>query len=71
MSSVSGIFFDETGAIKPTTYRFLPITEAAAAHDVLYQGKTWARSFCGKIMKTKKTRDFLGFLLGIFFVKTY
>jgi hypothetical protein len=44
MSSVSEIFFDETGAIKPTTYRFLPITEAAAAHDVLYRGKTWVRA---------------------------
>jgi hypothetical protein len=61
MSSVSGIFFDERGAIKPTIYRFLPITEAAAAHNVLYQGKTWVRSLCGKIMKTKKIRDFLGF----------
>ncbi len=29
----------ETGEVKPTIYKILPITEAEAAHDLLYQGK--------------------------------
>ncbi len=28
-----------TGEVKPTIYKILPITEAEAAHDLLYQGK--------------------------------
>ena len=29
----------ETGEVKPTIYKVLPITEAEAAHDILYRGK--------------------------------
>ena len=29
----------ETGEIKPTIYKILPITEAEAAHDILYRGE--------------------------------
>lgn len=29
----------ESGEIKPTIYKILPITEAEAAHDILYRGK--------------------------------
>lgn len=29
----------ESGEVKPTIYKVLPITEAEAAHDLLYQGK--------------------------------
>jgi hypothetical protein len=48
MSSVSGIFFDETGAIKPTTYRFLPITEAAAAPTFSIKAKRGKGRFAVK-----------------------
>ena len=36
-----------TGEIKPTIYKVLPITEAEAAHDILYQGKN-----VGKVVLT-------------------
>ena len=29
----------ETGEVKPTIYKILPITEAEAAHDILYKGQ--------------------------------
>ena len=29
----------ESGQIKPTVYKILPITEAEAAHDILYRGE--------------------------------
>lgn len=29
----------ESGQVKPTIYKILPITEAEAAHDILYQGR--------------------------------
>ena len=29
----------ESGEVKPTIYKILPITDAEAAHDILYQGK--------------------------------
>ena len=29
----------ETGEVKPTIYKVLPITEAEAAHDILYKGQ--------------------------------
>ena len=29
----------ESGEVKPTIYRVLPITEAEAAHDILYRGE--------------------------------
>lgn len=28
-----------TGEVKPTIYKVLPITEAEAAHDILYRGE--------------------------------
>lgn len=37
----------ETGEVKPTIYAVLPITEAEAAHDLLYQGKN-----VGKVVLT-------------------
>ena len=37
----------ETGEIKPTIYRVLPITEAEAAHDILYRGEN-----VGKVVLT-------------------
>ncbi len=37
----------ETGEVKPTIYATLPITEAEAAHDLLYQGKN-----VGKVVLT-------------------
>ena len=37
----------ESGAVKPTIYKVLPITEAEAAHDILYQGKN-----VGKVVLT-------------------
>ena len=36
-----------SGEIKPTIYKVLPITEAEAAHDILYQGKN-----VGKVVLT-------------------
>ena len=29
----------ESGAVKPTIYKVLPITEAEAAHEILYKGQ--------------------------------
>ena len=37
----------ETGEVKPTIYKVLPITEAEAAHDILYCGKN-----VGKVVLT-------------------
>jgi NADPH:quinone reductase-like Zn-dependent oxidoreductase len=37
----------EAGLIKPTIHAVLPITEAEAAHDILYQGKN-----IGKVVLT-------------------
>jgi NADPH2:quinone reductase len=37
----------ESGAVKPTIYRVLPITEAEAAHDILYRGEN-----VGKVVLT-------------------
>ena len=37
----------EIGAIKPTIYKILPITEAEAAHDILYKGQN-----VGKVVLT-------------------
>ena len=37
----------ETGAVKPTIYQVLPIQEAEAAHDILYQGQN-----VGKVVLT-------------------
>ena len=37
----------ETGEVKPTIYQVLPITEAEAAHDLLYKGKN-----VGKVVLT-------------------
>ncbi|MBE6780654.1 MAG: NAD(P)H-quinone oxidoreductase [Ruminococcaceae bacterium] len=37
----------ETGEVKPTIYRVLPITEAEAAHDILYRGEN-----VGKVVLT-------------------
>ena len=37
----------ETGEIKPTIYKTLPITEADAAHDILYKG-----GHAGKVVLT-------------------
>ncbi len=39
----------ETGEVKPTIHAVLPITEAQAAHDILYQGKN-----VGKVVLTVK-----------------
>lgn len=39
----------ETGEVKPTIYATLPITEAEAAHDILYKGKN-----VGKVVLTVK-----------------
>lgn len=39
----------ETGEVKPTIHAVLPITEAQAAHDILYQGKN-----IGKVVLTVK-----------------
>ena len=36
-----------TGAVKPTIYKVLPITEAEAAHDILYKGQN-----IGKVVLT-------------------
>ena len=37
----------ETGEVKPTIYKTLPITEAEAAHDILYKGQN-----VGKVVLT-------------------
>ena len=37
----------ETGEVKPTIYKVLPITEAAEAHDILYRGEN-----VGKVVLT-------------------
>lgn len=37
----------ESGAVKPTVYKVLPITEAEAAHDILYRGEN-----VGKVVLT-------------------
>lgn len=37
----------ESGEVKPTIYRVLPITEAEAAHDILYRGEN-----VGKVVLT-------------------
>lgn len=37
----------ETGEVKPTIYKVLPITEAEAAHDILYRGEN-----VGKVVLT-------------------
>ena len=37
----------ESGAVKPTIYKVLPITEAEAAHDILYKGQN-----VGKVVLT-------------------
>lgn len=37
----------ETGAVKPTIYKVLPITEAEAAHEILYKGQN-----VGKVVLT-------------------
>lgn len=39
----------ETGEVKPTIYKVLPITEAEAAHDILYRGEN-----VGKVVLTVK-----------------
>lgn len=39
----------ESGAVKPTIYKVLPITEAEAAHDILYRGEN-----IGKVVLTVK-----------------
>lgn len=39
----------ESGEVKPTIYKTLPITEAEAAHDILYQGQN-----VGKVVLTVK-----------------
>ena len=39
----------ESGEVKPTIHAVLPITEAEAAHDILYQGKN-----VGKVVLTVK-----------------
>lgn len=39
----------ETGEVKPTIYKILPITEAEAAHDILYRGEN-----VGKVVLTVK-----------------
>ena len=36
-----------TGEVKPTIYKVLPITEAEAAHDILYRGEN-----VGKVVLT-------------------
>ena len=36
-----------TGEVKPTIYKTLPITEAEAAHDILYRGEN-----VGKVVLT-------------------
>ena len=51
---LSGIVRDvypkiESGAVKPTIYKILPITEAEAAHDILYRGEN-----VGKVVLTVK-----------------
>ena len=40
----------ENGEVKPTIYKVLPITEAEAAHDILYKGQN-----IGKVVLTVKT----------------
>ena len=40
----------ESGEVKPTIYKTLPITEAEAAHDILYKGQN-----VGKVVLTVKT----------------
>lgn len=37
----------ESGEVKPTIYKVLPITEAEAAHDILYRGEN-----VGKVVLT-------------------
>lgn len=37
----------ESGEVKPTIYKTLPITEAEAAHDILYKGQN-----VGKVVLT-------------------
>lgn len=37
----------ESGEVKPTIYKVLPITEAEAAHDILYRGEN-----IGKVVLT-------------------
>ena len=37
----------ESGEVKPTIYKVLPITEAEAAHDILYKGQN-----VGKVVLT-------------------
>ena len=39
----------ESGEVKPTIHAVLPITEAEAAHDILYKGKN-----VGKVVLTVK-----------------
>ena len=39
----------ESGEVKPTIYKTLPITEAEAAHDILYKGQN-----VGKVVLTVK-----------------
>ena len=39
----------ESGDVKPTIYKVLPITEAEAAHDILYRGEN-----VGKVVLTVK-----------------
>ena len=39
----------ETGEVKPTIHATLPITEAEAAHDILYKGQN-----VGKVVLTVK-----------------
>ncbi len=43
----------EAGLVKPTVHAVLPIEEAEAAHDILYQGKN-----VGKVVLTVNERDF-------------
>ena len=42
----------ETGEVKPTIYKTLPITEAEAAHDILYKGQN-----VGKVVLTIKESE--------------
>lgn len=37
----------ESGEVRPTIYKILPITEAEAAHDILYKGEN-----VGKVVLT-------------------
>ena len=39
----------ESGEVKPTIYKTLPITEAQATHDILYRGENFGNVVTGGI----------------------